>query len=206
MRPLTTRLRQSALFEIVSTIVIALCLAFAVQAYAVKPYRIPSGSMEPTLAVGQRVLVDRFTHRLGRDPAIGDVVVFRPPAGAESELCGDRSTGGESESPCARPVAGRASQTFIKRVVALGGDTIAVKDGHAIRNGRRANEPFARACGGGSGCDFPRAIRIPRGYVFLMGDNRGSSDDSRFWGPVPSDWVIGKAVASYWPPGRLGGL
>ena len=87
----------------------------------------------------------------------------------------------------------RPTQTFIKRVVAVGGDTIAVRDGHAIRNGRRAAEPFAAPCGGGDGCDFPRAITVPDGSVFLLGDNRGGSLDSRFWGPVPVSWVIGEA-------------
>jgi signal peptidase I len=91
-------------------------------------------------------------------------------------------------------------------VVAVGGDTIALRDGHTIRNGRRAPEPFAAPCGGGSGCDFPRAIRVPAGSVFLLGDNRGGSLDSRFWGPVPVSWVIGEAVAGYWPPRRAGAI
>jgi signal peptidase I len=91
-------------------------------------------------------------------------------------------------------------------VVAVGGDTIAVRNGHVIRNGRMAKEPFTRSCDGGSGCDFPQAIRVPQGYVFLMGDNRGSSDDSRYWGPLPVDRVIGKAIITYWPPSRLGGV
>ena len=62
------------------------------------------------------------------------------------------------------------------------------------------------SCGGGNGCNFPEAIRVPKGYVFLMGDNRGASDDSRYWGPVPVERVIGKAVATYWPPSRVGGV
>jgi signal peptidase I len=75
-----------------------------------------------------------------------------------------------------------------------------------IRNGRLQREPFAASCQPGSGCDFPRAVTVPPGDVYLMGDNRGNSDDSRYWGPVPRSWVIGEAFASYWPPGRLGGL
>jgi signal peptidase I len=98
------------------------------------------------------------------------------------------------------------SKNFIKRVVAVGGDTIAVVKGHAIRNGRRASEPFATRCGGDSACHFPHAIRVPRGSVFVLGDNRAASDDSRFWGPVPVKWVIGKAFLTYWPPPRVGGL
>jgi len=69
-----------------------------------------------------------------------------------------------------------------------------------------AKEPFTEPCAGGSGCNFPDAIRIPKGYVFLMGDNRGSSDDSRYWGPLPVSRVIGKAFASYWPPSEVGGV
>jgi signal peptidase I len=199
------RLRRNRWLEMAFTVVVALGLALCVQAYAVKPYRIPSPSMEPTLDVGQRVLVDRFTHRLGSRPSVGDVVVFHPPLGAGDEVCGRRGTGAGSNSPCAASVAKPDSQTFIKRVVAVGGDTVAIVNGHAVRNGRRAVEPFAAACSGPS-CDFPHTIRVPRGFVFLMGDNRGNSDDSRYWGPVPVSWVIGRAFATYWPPDRLGGL
>src|SRR6476660_6170920 len=77
------RARKNSLFELVFTIAIALGLAFAVQALAVKPYRIPSGSMEPTLKIGQRVLVNRLAHRLGSDPKVGDIITFHPPAGAD---------------------------------------------------------------------------------------------------------------------------
>jgi signal peptidase I len=199
------RLRRNRWFETAFTVVVALGLALCVQAYAVKPYRIPSGSMEPTLDVGQRVLVDRFTHRLGSSPSVGDVVVFHPPVGADDEVCAIRTTGAGSRRPCAASVDRPDTQTFIKRVVAVGGDTIAVVGGHVVRNGHRAAEPFAAPCRGSS-CDFPSSIRVPRGSVFVMGDNRGDSDDSRYWGPIPVSWVIGRAFATYWPPDRLGGL
>jgi signal peptidase I len=200
------RARRNSLFELVFTIVIAIGLALSVQAYAVKPFRIPSGSMEPTLDPGQRVLVNRISHRLGAEPKVGDVVVFRPPAGADPMTCGDRRAGAGTPRPCDRPGPGQHSEIFIKRVVAVGGDTIAIRDGRVIRNGRLASEPFIRPCGGASGCDFPQAIRVPAGYVFMMGDNRGASDDSRYWGPVPVSSVIGEAFATYWPPSRLGAL
>jgi signal peptidase I len=200
------RLRRRSLFELVVTIVVSLGLALCVQAYAVKPYRIPSESMEPTLDVGQRVLVNRMSHRLGSTPKVGDVVVFNPPRGADDEVCADPGSGNGTGIPCRRAVARRDSQTFIKRVVAVGGDRIGIVDGHAIRNGRRASEPFAEPCGAGADCDFATAIRVPASHVFLMGDNRGQSDDSRYWGPVPVSWVIGRAFATYWPPGRVGTL
>jgi signal peptidase I len=198
-------LRRSALFELILLVALALFLALAVQAYAVKPYRIPSGSMEPTLKIGDRVLVDRAGHRLGAQPELGDIVVFHPPAGADAEppACGAPA---QMHAPCDRPTAGPSDQTFIKRVVALAGDSVAIRNGHVIRNGRRAAEPFAAPCGGVDGCDLPDAITVPRGTVYMMGDNRGNSLDSRFWGPVPIAWIIGEARAAYWPPSHVGPL
>jgi signal peptidase I len=200
------RLRQHALVELVITIAVGLAIALAIEAVAVKPYRIPSGSMEPTLTVGQRVLVSRVGHRLGREPKVGDIVVFKPPAGADAELCQDERSGAGTPRPCARAGKGKHPQVFIKRVVAVGGDSLAIRNGHVVRNGRVQSEPFIRPCDGGSGCNFPEAIRIPDGEVFVMGDNRGSSDDSRFWGPLPVSRVIGRAFATYWPPSRAGGV
>jgi signal peptidase I len=206
VRSLAAALRRNTLFEIVLTVIVAGGLAVTVQAYAVKPYTIPSGSMKPTLKVGQRVIVDRFSHRLGASPKVGEVIVFRPPAGADDGVCADARQGAGTPYPCGTAAAKPDDSTFIKRVVAMGGDTVAIKDGHVIRNGRRTSESFIAPCAAGGDCDFPRAIRIPEGHVFLMGDNRGESDDSRFWGPIPVAWVIGKAFGTYWPPGRIGGV
>ena len=188
------------------TVAVAIGLALSVQAYAVKPYRIPSESMEPTLNVGDRVLVNRFSHRLGSQPKVGQIVVFHPPAGADASppRCGSSGQAVDGASPCARPTHTASPRTFIKRVVGVGGDRIGIRGGHVVRNGTLQREPFAAACGAGAECDFPRAITVPKGYVFLMGDNRGLSEDSRFWGPVPVSWVIGQAVAVYWPPRDLG--
>ena len=198
--------------ETVAIVATALFFAITIQAFAVKPYKIPSESMAPTLVVGQRVLVDRFSHHVGGDPKLGDITVFMPPPTAES-AGGQCAIAGEGPSypgapasrrSCSRAVPGKGPRAFVKRVVGMPGDRIAVRDGHVIRNGRRAREPFAIACGGGPECDLA-AIEIPTGHYFLMGDNRGNSADSRYWGPVPRDQIIGRAVATYWPLGRIGG-
>jgi signal peptidase I len=199
--------KRNPLVEIVTIVVAALAIAFVVQLLLVKTYRIPSGSMEPTLDIGQRVLVNRIGMRFG-DPSVGDIVVFHPAAGADNAgrpVCGNPSEGLGSRRPCSTPTPEKSDQTFIKRVVGVGGDEIAIRDGYVIRNGRRTDEPFVKPCApGGMGCTFADSITVPEGSFFMMGDNRGASDDSRFWGPVPKDWVIGTMIATYWPPDRIG--
>jgi signal peptidase I len=189
---------------LVVIVALALGLALAIQAWLVKPYQIPSGSMEPTLDVGQRVLVNRFVYHL-HEPKIGNIVVFHPPEGAETTAeCGVRVP--ETE-PCPKPTPLESSQNFIKRIVAVGGDTLSIKDGHPVVNGvEKTDEPYIRPCGSSYVCNMPKAIKIPPGYFFMMGDNRGDSDDSRYWGPVPRSWIIGEAFATYWPPDRIGTL
>jgi signal peptidase I len=193
---------SGSLIELVLIVVVALGLALGIQAFLVKPYRIPSESMVPTLQVGQRVLVNRIGTHFG-DPSIGDVVVFHPPAGAEQ---GNQCGGGQPPAGqvCLQESKQRADVNFIKRVVAGPGDRISIRGGHVILNGKRQPERFTEPCEGGEGCDLPRTVTIPAGHWFMMGDNRGSSDDSRFWGPVPKKWVIGQAFATYWPPKRIG--
>jgi signal peptidase I len=105
---------------------------------------------------------------------------------------------------CDLPIDEQDSENFIKRVVATPGDTLKIKDGHAIVNGEQIPDGFTKPCGSGGGCDFPKEITIPPDHYFMMGDNRGASDDSRFWGPVPKDWIIGKAFFTYWPLDRIG--
>jgi signal peptidase I len=197
--------------ELILTVAAALFFALTIQAFAVKPYRIPSGSMLPTLEPGQRILVNRFSHHIGGDPKLGDVTVFTPPRGAETRACGhagegpNYSEGGaETRRSCSKPTATHSDIAFVKRVVGMPGDTIAIVNGHVIRNGTRTKEPFASGCAGPD-CNL-NPIKIPSGSYFLMGDNRGNSEDSRFWGPVPRDWIIGKAVVSFWPPSDLGTL
>jgi signal peptidase I len=190
-----------SLVELVLIVAVALGLALGIQAFLVKPYRIPSESMVPTLEVGQRVLVNRLGNNFS-DPHIGEVVVFHPPAGSESNTCGNENR--KPGQACDRPTKTKSDVNFIKRVVAGPGDRIAIRGGHVVLNGKPQKESFVRQCSGGTGCDFPTPITIPAGHYFMMGDNRGESDDSRFWGPVPKKWVIGGAFATYWPPNRIG--
>ncbi|HEV2974037.1 MAG TPA: signal peptidase I [Solirubrobacteraceae bacterium] len=194
-----------SIVELVVIVLIAFGLALGIQAWIVKPYRIPSGSMEPTLAIGQRVLVDRIGTHFG-EPHVGEIAVFHPPDGAKQEECGGGQRVTPGGAPCSQPVDKEASENFIKRIVAGPGDTIKVIEGHVIRNGKREKDSYIRPCPGVSECNFPVAITVPPGHWFMMGDNRGESDDSRFWGPVPTSWIIGGAFATYWPPDRIGTL
>ena len=198
--------RTNSLVELVVIVLVAIGLALAIQAWIVKPYRIPSGSMEPTLKVGQRVLVDRVGMHFG-GPKVGQIVVFHPPKDAEQQVCGPAPhmvTPGHAA--CATPEPQESSTNFIKRIVAGPGDTLYIKEGHAYRNGKREADSYIAPCEDNSECNFPTPIKIPAGHWFMMGDNRGESDDSRFWGPVPTGWIIGQAFATYWPPDRIGTL
>jgi signal peptidase I len=193
---------SSSLLELVLIVAVALGLALGIQAFLVKPYRIPSESMVPTLEVGQRVLVNRIGSRFS-DPGVGDIVVFHPPEGAESGA----KCGGGSPPPgevCLEPSTERADVNFIKRVVAGPGDELSIEDGRVTLNGKRQPDDFTIPCQTDEGCDFPKTVTIPADHYFMMGDNRGASDDSRFWGPVPREWIIGGAFATYWPPKRIG--
>jgi signal peptidase I len=190
--------------ELVVIVAVALGLALGIQAFLVKPFRIPSESMVPTLEVGQRVLVDRITPRFG-DYGRGDVVVFTPPAGADSNSCGVPDEPGRA---CPEATEDRSDMNFIKRIVGVGGDRLSVRGGRVYVDGREQREPWANlsGCGANGECDLPREITIPKGQFFMMGDNRGASADSRLWGPVPEKWLVGKAFATYWPPSKIGTL
>jgi signal peptidase I len=175
----------------VVTIAIAVAAVLAIKAWVVNPYRIPSSSMEPTLhcavpepgceaGSSDRVLANRFIYRL-RDPSRGDIVVFRTPEEAV-ERCG-------------------AGGTFVKRLVGLPGDRIALERGVLRINGERVDEPYVN--GGPPGPDFAQRTLGPDEY-FMMGDNRAQSCDSREWGPVNRADLIGPVFAVYWPLTRLG--
>jgi signal peptidase I len=190
---------HNSLVELVMIVAVALGLALGIQAFLVKPFRIPSESMVPTLEIGQRVLVDRVSFKFG-DPDRGDIVVFKPPDGQPNRCGVERA----SDQPCPTGTPERDDTNFIKRVVAVPGDRLKVLEGSVYINGRRQDEPFARLDPECGTCNLPREITIPDGHYYMMGDNRGASADSREWGPVPKEWIIGKAFMTYWPPGRIG--
>jgi signal peptidase I len=156
-------------------------------------YRVPSGSMEPTYRIGSRVIVQEGT------PRMGAVVTFHPPKNAEQEVCGPTphvvKVGGAA---CAEPEPEQDSNvSFIKRIVAGPGDEIYIREGHVYRKAAgktqfaREDDSYIRACGASPECNFPVPIKVPADEWYLMGDNRGESDDSRFWGPVPASWIVG---------------
>jgi signal peptidase I len=193
---------RSSIAELFIIVPIALLLALGIQAFLIKPFRIPSESMIPTLEVNQRVLVDRVTFRFS-DPHRGDVVVFKAPKGADENRCGVRHS---ERSACPEPTPDQSDENFIKRVVAVPGDKLKVIEGRVYINDKRQDEPFLNEntnfnC---EICDLPEEITIPPGHFFMMGDNRGESADSREWGPVPESWIVGNAFSTYWPPDRIG--
>lgn len=167
-------------------------------------YRVPAGSMERTLGVGAEVVVSPGS------PRVGEIVVFHPPVGAEEQECGPTShvvrPGGRA---CARPIPREDDGTrFVKRIVAGPGDELYISEGHVFRRShrggafRREKDTYTRACGISQECSFPKPIKIPPGHWYVLGDNRGDSDDSRFWGAVPTPWIVGVVAACYKPPGR----
>lgn len=193
---------KNSLIELVTIVAIALGLALLIQAFLIKPYRIPSESMVPTLDVGQRVLVDRVRYHF-HDPHRGDIVVFKPPHGADLNECGQQPAPGQA---CAVATPTRSNTNFIKRIVAVPGDRISVKAGRVYIDGK-LQDPYNIQPSSDCGiCNLPKPVTIPAGHYYMMGDNRGESADSREWGPVPRKWIIGKAFFTYWPPNRIGTL
>ena len=182
-----TASRGRTILEYVVLAVVAVAVALLIQAVLVKPYRIPSASMEDTLLIGDRVLVDRVSWRFAQ-PARGDIVVFHPPFDG--------------------PV-------LIKRIIGLPGDEMSLSGGFVYVNGRRLDEPYVRRIDGrqepsepfsnGLPWSLQEPYKVPAGSYFVMGDNRTDSGDSREFGPIKHEQFVGRAFAKYWPPGRIGG-
>jgi signal peptidase I len=172
------------------TIAGAIAIVLAIKAWVVNPYRIPSSSMEPTLhcagsegceaRLSDRVLANRFIYHL-RSPRRGEIVVFDTPPQAKAQ-CG-------------------AGGTFVKRLIGLPGDVWSETSGYVYINGKRLNEPYVRPDRRDTQTYSSR--KIGKDMFFMMGDNRGSSCDSRVWGAVPRKNLIGEVFATYWPPNRI---
>ncbi|HEY4093951.1 MAG TPA: signal peptidase I [Baekduia sp.] len=171
-------------------VVVGLGVLFVTGHSATAGFNNASASMEPTWKVGDHLVVNTDAYR-SQAPKTGDVIVFHPPAGADQNTCGDADK--QQAEACAKPTAAVGSATFVKRIVAGPGDELSIKGGHVYVDGKRQPDPAIVPCGSdGVGCDFPSPITIPPGHWFTMGDNRGESDDSRFWGPVPTAFILGR--------------
>ena len=167
--------------ETIRIFIVALAIAFFLRAFIVEPRFIPSGSMEPTLQVGDRILVDKISQQW-QEPKRGDILIFYPPKS---------------------PAIDDTSKAYIKRLIGIEGDRIAVQDGKVYRNGEALNETYI--------AEVPnyrmREVTIPQGYYWMMGDNRNYSNDSHIWGFLPKQNVIGKATIRFFPFGdRLGAI
>jgi signal peptidase I len=185
--------------EIALTLVMAILIAYLVQAFVVKPYRVPSASMSPTLKPGDRLIADRLSLEF-RDPARGEIVVFHPP-----NCVADQSKNGVCAVPDRTRRVGASSETFVKRVIGLPGELIWAKGGHVWVKaaGKRAVRLPETYLHGVRTVRFAKTL-IPAGCYFMMGDNRGNSDDSRTWGCEPRSDILGIARVRYWPVDRIG--
>lgn len=204
---------RASIIELMIEFVIAIGVALTIQRFLVMPFRVPSGSMEPTLKIGQRYLANRIGMTL-EGPHVGEIAVFHPPKSSGEQLCGPEPHVIRPDGPaCNAPVAQEETDTdFAKRVIAGPGEWLYIKEGHAYTSKnqhgsfKREHDPYIRPCAPPQKptCNYLVPIKIPPGHWFMMGDNRGESDDSRFWGPVPTNWFIASVVATLWPPDRIG--
>ena len=179
------------LFEAAVIVMVALLVAVLLRSFVVQTFYIPSASMEPTLQIGDRILVNKLSyhlHGVGRS----DIVVFRRPP--------------LEERSCSGPLV----NDLVKRVIGLPGDTISLSHGKVLINGRQLAEPWLPAgdlTGPGPGSapySLAKPYKVPAGDYFLMGDNRTYSCDSRYWGPIPRSLIVGKVDLRIWPLNRLG--
>ncbi len=188
--------------ELPVLVIMAFVLALLIKSLLVQAFYIPSGSMEPTLLPGDRVLVNKVVYHF-HEPRRGDIVVFENPnPGAEPHrnwISGFLHWLG-SGMGFARP----ADEDFIKRVIGLPRETIELRDGNLYVNGRLVRQPYLR---GPKDTRPYGPITVPPGKLLVLGDNRLNSNDSRFGlGFVPIDKVVGKAFVKIWPPSRIGWL
>ena len=193
--------RTSVLIELPILILVALVVAVLIKTFLVQAFWIPSGSMIPTLEINDRVLVNKLSYVFG-EPDRGDVVVFDPPFGVEDD-----------REPLLQAIVRNVAESLglqtpavedlIKRVVAVGGEEIEIKDGAVLIDGVAIDEPYLNQPV--SMPDFG-PVEVPEGSIFVMGDNRSRSQDSRRFGPIETDSIVGRAFVRVWPFDRWGGL
>jgi signal peptidase I len=162
------------------TIAIAIVATLAVRAFVFEQYSIPSPSMVPTLDVGDRVLVSK----LNRTPGRGDVVVFNRPSNDPPQTADD-------------------PKVLIKRVIGLPGETVEARDGKVYVDGKALNESYLPK---GTVTTIAKPITVPKGDILVLGDNRGVSQDGRYFGPIPESLIVGRAILRIWPLSRFGTL
>lgn len=186
--------------ELPLLLLVALVAAVLLKTFVLQSFFIPSASMVETLQVNDRIMVNKLSYRFGEIKR-GQVIVFDDPndVGADGE-----SLLGAAVRNVAESIGLSAPRSeFIKRVIALPGETIEIRGGVVIIDNAPIEEPYLTP--GLRMSDFGPE-RVPDGHVFVMGDNRNSSSDSRVFGPVPVDDVVGRAFVIIWPPSRWGGL
>lgn len=185
--------------ELPVLIVIAFAIALLLKTFVVQAFYIPSASMEETLKIGDRVLVEKLGYRFS-EPGRGHVVVFEKDLGTGLLSEEDDRSVLQRVNETIRGLFGfptGTAQDFIKRVIAVGGDTVEGEDGRVFVNGEAVDEPYLDP---GTETSSFGPVDVPEGMIFVMGDNRGNSDDSRNFGPVPTDTVLGRAFLLIWPP------
>jgi signal peptidase I len=180
--------------EIGVLVVTALVIAVVVKTFVAQAFYIPSGSMLPQLQINDRVVVSKVSYRL-HDPRRGDIVVFDAPGGEPKDTSPlpERALRSVIQSIGLSPPS---TDEYIKRVVALPGERVEGHDGKVLVDGRELVEPYLPP---GVATSTFFAVVVPPETVFVLGDNRGNSADSRVFGPVPQSTVVGRAFARVWP-------
>lgn len=190
-----------AIVELPLLAAVALLVAVLVKTFLIQAYWIPSGSMLPTLEVFDRVMVNKLSY-VASEPQPGDIVVFSSPFGNGTEDEGILAALGRTLAESVGIHTAAVGDDLIKRVVAVGGDTVEIQGGRLLINGKAVEEPYLPAV---TMADSP-AQAVEDGYAFVMGDNRDHSRDSRSFGTIPVDTVIGRAFVRIWPISRWSGL
>jgi signal peptidase I len=182
--------------ELAILVVTALVIAVVVKTFVAQAFYIPSGSMEPQLQINDRIVVSKVAYRL-HEPRRGDIVVFDAP---EDEADDDSALPARIVRTIVQSIglAPPSTDEYIKRVVALPGEQVEGRDGKVLVDGKELVEPYLPDRT--TTTDFP-AVVVPPDTVFVLGDNRGNSADSRIFGPVPESTVVGRAFARVWPVG-----